>query len=202
MPLLCRSLAATPHAVTGIGLQVEAGGDLGESRYRQVDLRIPEAVRESLVDAEVVVHAQPPAAEEDGDDGTAWLDLVARGTYVLTTAACGVAIGRIVLISQLKLMEDYSEDLAVRSHWMPLPKADASGLAPYTAELVCREISRTGRIETICLRFGDLDAMEGTSSEDAVKAVADAIQRESPGRGHSWALHHVATAGRFAREKW
>ena len=198
--LLSRALASD-HAVTGIGQQVEAGGDLGESRYRQADLRVPDAVRESLVEAEVIVHAQPhaqpPAAEED-PDGIEWLDLVARGTYVLTTAACDVGIGRIVLISQLKLMEDYAEDLAVRSFWLPLPKADVPGLAPYTAELVCREISRTGRIEVTCLRFGELDAAEGTSSDDAVKEVADAIQRKSPDRGHSWTLHHVATAGRFA----
>ena len=196
--LLCRVLASD-HAVTGIGLQADAGGDLGESRYRQVDLRLPEAVRESIVEAEVIVHAQPHAQPSATDqDDIAWLDLVARGTYVLTTAACDAGIGRIVLISHLKLMEDYAEDLGVRSDWLPLPKADASGLAPYTAELVCREISRTGRIEVICLRLGDLDAADGTSSEDAVKEVDDAMQRESPNRGHSWSLRHVATAGRFA----
>ena len=197
---LCRALASD-HTVTGIGLQVDAGGDLGASRYRQVDLRLPEAVREGIVEAEVIVHAQPhsrSASVEQDPDGTAWLDLVARGTYVLTTAACDVGIGRIVLISQLRLMDDYAEDLAVRPYWLPLPEADAAGLAPYTAELVGREIARSGRIEVTCLRFGDLDATPGTSSADAARAVADAIQRERPDRGHSWDIHHVATTGRFA----
>ena len=59
---LCRALASD-HTVTGIGLQVDAGGDLGASRYRQVDLRLPEAVRESIVEAEVIVHAQTYVSE-------------------------------------------------------------------------------------------------------------------------------------------
>ena len=200
--LLCRSLGAE-HEITAIGRQTEAPQDLGSSSYLGVDVRLPEDAKRAVDGSDVVIHAEPHdvlAGQPQADDALV-LDLAARGTYVLVEAAREVGVRRLVLISHLKLMEDYPEQFVVSESWQPYPRGEAASLAPYTAELVCREIARTGSIEAICLRFGELDAAGGTSADDAVAAVSEAIHRDKAGRGYSWALHHVASSGRFAPER-
>ena len=77
---------------------------------------------------------------------------------------------------------------------MPCRRAEAGSLAPLMAELVGREIARTGQIEVRCLRLGELDAE--TTADDAVEAVRQALTAERG--GHDWLLAHVASSGRFA----
>ena len=198
--LLCRSLVGR-HEVAAAGAAAEVSGELDGCTYRSVDLRDPEKVGELVAGIERIVHALPfdpemgtePQAEQE------LLDCIARGTYVLVTAAVQAQVARLVLISQMGLVEDYPEDFVVNEAWTPLPRAEAVSLAPLMAELTCREIARTGVIEAICLRFGALGAQDGTSEEDAVAAVADALEREQVGRGHSWRLRHVVSGARFAR---
>ena len=94
-------------------------------------------------------------------------------------------------------MRDYEEYVA-EPWWRPRPRPDGGELAPYLAELVCREIARTGAIEVRCLRMGPLGDPRGTSSEDAVAAVEAALGGEAAAGGYSWQVDHVLTGGPFA----
>ena len=182
--LLCQGLAQ--------GRQVVPAG-------AEVDLRSAEQVATLLKGAQAVVYTLPydlPASVAEGE----LLDLVARSTYVLTCEACRAGVRRILLISQLALMEDYPVDYLVTwpQVWAPRPRPEARSLAPYLAELTCREITRMGKIEVVCLRLGELDGPEGTSGADALKAVEEALAYERQEREYHWAVLHVASAGRFA----
>ena len=110
------------------------------------------------------------------------------------TAACAVGIEKVVLLSCLDLVRDYPEEYLVDPQWNALPRAEAGSLALLMAELVGREIARTGQIEVRCLRLGELDAE--TTADDAVAAVRQALAAER--EGHHWSLTHVASSGRFA----
>ncbi len=199
--LLCRGLGRTCE-VLPVGLEEQPRAAV--AGYRRADLRAPEQVAPLLEGAQAIVHALPyePPALPEGE----LLDLAARSTYVLVKAACQAGVRRVVLLSRLSLLEDYPRDYALDPNWAPRPRLEAGSLAPYMAELVCREIARTGRIEVVCLRLGSIEAPEGTSAGDAVKAVEEALDLESdksdkPGRGHNWGIRHVASTGRFARRK-
>lgn len=187
--LLCRGLAQ--------GREVAPAG-------AGMDLRSPEQVAALLQGAQALVHAlpyDPPLGTGIEAEGEV-LDLVARSTYNLVQAACQAGIKRMVLISQLSLLEAHPATYEVGPQWEPRPRPEGLALAPYLAELTCREICRLGRIEVRCLRLGALDAPEGTSAADALKAVEEALTQErKEKRGYHWSVHHVASAGRFAARK-
>ena len=181
-------------AELGAGFEVVAIGAEETSdlaNYRQVDLLQREALDPALAGVEAIVHV---AGGDPADDEGAVLDIAARGTYVALTAACAVGIEKAVLLSDLDLVRDYPEEYLVDPQWNALPKAEAGSLAPLMAELVGREIARTGRIEVRCLRFGELGAE--TTADDAMEAVRQALAAER--EGHHWSLTHVASSGRFA----
>ena len=191
-----RPWGALLAAELGAEFEVVALG-AGETRYladyRQVDLLQREALDPALAGVEAIVHVA--GGDPAGDDEGAVLDAAARGTYVALTAACAVGIEKAVLLSDLDLMRDYPEEYLVDpQQWNALPRAEAKSLAPLMAELVGREIARTGQIEVRCLRLGELDAE--TTTDDAVKAVRQALTAER--EGHHWSLAHVASSGRFA----
>ncbi len=160
--------------------------------YRQVDLLQREAVDAALAGVEAIVHAA--GGDPAGGDEQALLDTAARGTYVALTAACAAGIEKAVLLSCLDLVRDYPEEYLVDPQWNSLPRAEAVALAPLMAELVGREIARTGKIEVRCLRLGKLDAE--TTAGDATAAVRQALVGER--EGHHWSLTYVASRGRFA----
>ena len=193
---LCRGLSAGGEVIAIGGGPRPRDGLGGALEYRRADLRDPGAARQALGGAGLVVHARPhDAPPGEGAAGEArFLDVIGRGTYVLVQAAREAGIGRIVLVSPISLMRDY-EGYAAEPWWRPRPRPDAEGLAPYLAELVCREIARTGAIEVRCLRMGALDDPEGTSSEDAVAAVEAALGSEAAAGGYSWQVDHVLAGG-------
>ena len=160
--------------------------------YRQVDLLERESVDPVLGGVEAVVYAA--ASDPIGDSEQVLLDVAARSTYVALTAACAAGVEKVVLLSCLDLVRDYPEEYIVDPRWNAIPRAEAESLAPFMAELVGREIARTGQIEVRCLRLGVLD--EETMAEDAVAAVREALTTER--EGHHWSLAHVASSGRFA----
>ena len=173
-----------------VALGAEDTSDL--AGYRQVDLLQRGSLDPVLAGVQAIVHAA--ACDPVGTDEGAVLDLAARGTYVALTAACAVGIEKAVLLSGLDLVRDYPEEYLVEPQWNALPRAEAGSLAPLMAELVGREIARTGQIEVRCLRFGKLGAE--TTADDAVAAVRQALAAER--KGHHWSLTHVASGGRFA----
>ena len=179
----------------GAGFEVVAIGSEdapGLDGYRQVDLLERESVDPVLGGVEAVVYAA--ASDSTGDSEQVLLDAAARGAYVALTAACAVGIEKVVLLSCLDLVRDYPEEYIVDPRWNAIPRAEAESLAPFMAELVGREIARTGQIEVRCLRLGVLG--EETMAEDAVTAVREALIAER--EGHHWSLAHVASSGRFA----
>ena len=190
-----RPWGALLAAELGAGFEVVAIGAEETSdlaNYRQVDLLQREALDPALAGVEAIVHAA--GGDSGGDDEGVVLDLAARGTYVALTAACAVGIEKVVLLSCLDLVRDYPEEYLVDPQWNALPRAEAGSLALLMAELVGREIARTGQIEVRCLRLGELDAE--TTADDAVEAVRQALAAER--EGHHWSLTHVASSGRFA----
>ena len=173
-----------------VALGAKKNSDL--AGYRQVDLLQRESLDPALTGVEAIVHAAggDPAGDSEGDV----LDIAARGTYVALRAACAIGIEKAVLLSDLDLMRDYPAEYLVDPQWNALPKAEAGSLAPLMAELVGREIARTGQIEVHCLRLGELGTE--TTADDAVAAVRQALAAER--KGHHWSLAHVASSGRFA----
>ena len=179
----------------GVGFEVVAIGSEdapGLDGYRQVDLLERESLDPVLADVEAIVYAA--ASDPTGDSEQVLLDAAARGAYVALTAACAAGIEREVLLSCLDLVRDYPEEYIVDPRWNAIPRAEAESLAPFMAELVGREIARTGQIEVRCLRLGVLGVE--TMAEDAVAAVREALIAER--EGHHWSLAHVASSGRFA----
>ncbi len=179
----------------GAGFEVVAIGSEdapGLDGYRQVDLLERKSLDPVLGGVEAVVYAA--ASDSTGDSEQVLLDAAARGAYVALTAACAAGVEKVVLLSCLDLVRDYPEEYIVDPQWNALPRAEAGSLAPLMAELVGREIARTGQIEVRCLRLGALG--EETMAEDAVAAVREALIAER--EGHHWSLAHVASSGRFA----
>ena len=190
-----RPWGALLAAGLGAGFEVAAIGAEETSElagYRQVDLLQREGLDPALKGVEAIVHAG--GGDPGGGGEQALLDSAARGTYVALTAACAAGIGKAVLLSRLDLVRDYPEEFLVDPQWNALPRAEAASLAPYLAELVGREIARTGRIEVRCLRLGEPGSE--TTADDALEAVRQALSAER--KGHHWSLAHVASSGRFA----
>ena len=166
---------------------IAAYGERAGADAPALDLRQREGVEEALAPGfDAVVHAMPFDPDPGQGDGAEQdlLDRVGRGTYVLATAALAAGVKRLILASRLELMADYPADYVVNPVWLPLPRPEAASLAPYMAELACREIARARGLSTVCLRLASAD---GTACE----AAAEALSEEAPGRGHSWALRHV-----------
>ena len=190
-----RPWGARLAAELGAGFEVVVLGAAENSDlagYRQVDLLQREALDAELAGVEAIVLAA--GGDPTGGDEGAMLDSAARGTYVALTAACAVGIEKVVLLSSLDLVRSYPEEYLVDPQWNALPQAEAESLAPLMAELVAREIARTGQVEVRCLRLGTLGAE--TTADDAVAAVRQALTAER--EGHHWSLAHVASSGRFA----
>ena len=186
-----RPWGARLAAELGAGFEVVVLG-AGDSSDQQVDLLQREALDPALAGVEAIVLAA--GGDPTGDDEGAMLDIAARGTYVALTAACAVGIEKAILLSSLDLVRSYPEEYLVDPQWNALPQAEARALAPLMAELVGREIARTGQVEVRCLRLGTLGAE--TTADDAVAAVRQALTAERA--GHHWSLAHVASSGRFA----
>ncbi|MEE2659385.1 MAG: NAD(P)-dependent oxidoreductase [Candidatus Latescibacterota bacterium] len=188
--MLCRELARDYEIVAcGVADDTAIG-------CRAVDLRSQDSVEQLVAGAHAVVHTQPydpPKATEQE-----LLHLITRGTYVLINAAAEAQVQRIVLISQLAVMERYPDHFVVDPSWRPLPAATAVSLAPYLAELTCREIARTGKIQVICQRLGALGAEDGTSEQDAATEVRRALAREMTRLEHQWRVSHVVSSGCFS----
>ena len=170
--------------------------------YRAADLRSPEAVDPLVAGMDAVVHLDPydPAPITGADAEQERLDVAARGTYVLLQAASRGGIARVVVGSTMALFDSYPDDYVIDETWQPQPDAQAESLAPMLSELSAREFARQGELSIVCLRFGALSGSEGTTEDDAVGALAEALTMEFEQPGYLWHLFHVVSTGRFAKQ--
>ncbi len=190
--MLCLHLAKG-HVVAPIGRSAAADID----GYQCVDPVEVEGVANALRGVDAVVHALPGAANlADVASEQELLDWVSRSTYVLATAACAAGVRRIVLLSSLDLMRSYDERFIVTADWQPRPRANAESLAPHMAELIGREVARTGKVEVVALRLGKIDVE--VSAGEVAEAVERALSEPMPANYH-WQVQHVASSGRFVR---
>ena len=130
------------------------------------------------------------------------LDAATRGTYNLITTATSAS--RFILISTLRLFEQYPMEWRVTEQWAPRPTTDLVDLAPYLAECTVREVSRVMPLKAIALRLGEVvddSDVAGKSADprwlhldDAVQAVERALVFEAVPPG-SWepSIQHPTT---------
>lgn len=123
------------------------------------------------------------------------LDWASRGTFVLMKAAVEAGVERVILISSLTLFDDYPSDYVIDENWRPKPTPNAVSLAPYLAELTCREFARQGGIYSFCLRF---DPEVHTHIDLAAQAVMGALRFGFEPNGYRWHLAHVSQNERFS----
>ena len=163
------------------------------------DIRDPELVGPLLRGVNVIVHAGAildlPADATSSDVGI--LDWAARGSYVLLSEAVRTGVERAVLIITLSCFEDYPAGYVIDETFKPQPRAEASSLAPLMAEKTFREFSRQGPIQTVCLRFGDLDSPEGTPISLALESISRAVEMDIGMDGYRWEVFHVCGSSRF-----
>ena len=160
-----------------------------------LDLRDPDAVEPCLAGVDAIVH--PAVISGRGQSDEDILDHASRGAYAILDAAVRAGVRRAVLISTLSLFDDYPDSYVIEESWQPRPGADALSLAPRMAEIVFREYARQGPIETVCLRFGEIDADDGTPGSLAADAIQAACSKTlSPG-AYRWQVYHVADSSRF-----
>ena len=195
--LLANCLTASDDVIP-VGAADSPAAELESGEYVAADLGEPVEARQLVAGVDGIVHAQPfaPSLAVGVDDNQELLERIARGTYVLATSAIEAGIERMVLISNLSLLNAYPEDYKLSPQFRPRPDANAASLAPFLAELTCREIARTGQLKVLCLRMGTLDDPAGTGREAAVEAVKAGLTEEMTG-GYSWALRHVSSASRY-----
>ena len=110
------------------------------------------------------------------------LDLAMRCTYNLLWAAAEEGVGRVVLLSSLRVLDGYDEDMTVTETWRPAPTTDLDVLSHHLSEYVCREFGRERKTGIICLRLGDLvwgDQSDGAllSSELYFDDASQAVER-------------------------
>lgn len=120
------------------------------------------------------------------------LDIAMRCTYNLLWAAAEERVPRVVFLSSLRVMDRYSEDLAVTERWRPVPTTELPVLCYHLGEYTCREFAREKKLMVVCLRLGELvwdagptDAVptSGLYLDDAAQAVDRALSVEV---SHGW----------------
>ena len=99
-----------------------------------------------------------------------------RCTYNLLTAAAEEEVPRLVYLSSMEVMRGYPEDHTVSERWRPRPGTDVSALCYHFGEYVCREFGRSGRVDVVCLRLGDLVEDDGTAVSTSALYGRDAVQ--------------------------
>lgn len=159
------------------------------------DHRQPDQILPLCEGKDAILHCDAFSSSSISEADT--LDWATRGTYVLLQSALQAGVGRLILASTLDIFDAYPADYVVDETWQPQPNTDAVSLAPYLAEVACREFSRQGGISCMALRFGALGQTEGTSETDVIKAMQGALAFEYEPHGYRWHVFHVYSGERY-----
>ena len=176
------------------------------------DLGHGEATNDLVRGMDAIVHSGEPDPDASVSDR---LDAAMRCTYNLLTAAAEEGVPRMVYFSSLAVMRGHAEDHTVSERWRPRPGTDVSALCYHFGEYVCREFGRSGRVDVVCLRLGDLvedgGAADTTSAlypRDAIQAVEKALALgdaetepvyQEPVIRPTWSVFHIQSAVPDAR---
>ena len=137
------------------------------------DLGHGEATNDLVRGMEAIVHSGEPDPSASVSDQ---LDVAMRCTYNLLTAAFEEGVPRLVYLSSLAVMRGYPEDHTVTERWRPRPGTDVSALCYNFGEYVCREFGRAAKVDTVCLRIGDLAEGDGTPVSTSALYPNDLVQ--------------------------
>ncbi len=153
----------------------------------------------------IIYDVQSPISSDSDIDR---LDGATRGVYNLLTTS---KASRFILLSSLRIFEQYPVEYWVTEQWAPRPTTDVEDLANYLAELTVLELSRAQPVKGIALRLGtivdDEDLRRRPADprwlhiDDAVQAVERALAFE-PGENASptgWWVFHIPGGGRRSR---
>lgn len=160
-----------------------------------------EDVSKHLTNVDVLVHSGLLSESVHVSDR---LNYNMHNTYQLLNLAVKNGVKRVIYLSTLHVMDQYSESFAVTENWRPVPSTDPHILGPYLGEVVCREFAREGKIEVILLRLGDLidsvDSAKPMSNsslyvDDAFQAIEKAFSvsmaHEYEDRSLTWLPFHI-----------
>ena len=97
----------------------------------------------------------------------------------------------------LDLLDDYPDDHVLEETFRPRPRPTPVSLATYLVEQTFREFAREGPIASICLRFGEIDQLEGTPGYLALEAIDRALTMSLEETRYRWFLYHVCESDRY-----
>lgn len=160
-----------------------------------IDLGDPAQVASLVSGTEAVVHTIPLSTAAMSDEEI--LEQATRGAYVVLDEAVKAGVKRAVLLSDLTCFDDHYADYVIDETWRPDPRPEAVRLVPVLVERTFREFARQGGIDAVCLRFGEIDAPDGTPRALAARAVERAVTAELKPGGYRWHLFHVVGSERF-----
>jgi nucleoside-diphosphate-sugar epimerase len=179
--MLCRSLADR-HSVKPLD---RAG----------CDHREPDRVSAPCQGMDAIIHSDVFDAPDQPDALS--LDWAARGTYVLMQAARDAGVGRVILASRLSLFDTYPGHYVIDETWKPQPLPHPDSLAPYLAELTCREFARQGGICSLALRLDRPGGPGYPVESDVVTAFEGALALSFEPNGYRWRVYHLSKSDRF-----
>jgi nucleoside-diphosphate-sugar epimerase len=150
---LCAALVDRGFTVTGVDF-AESAAPLPEAvRFVVANLNAPDAYREALSDADVVVHCASIHPWKEYEDNQ-YLDCNIKGTWTLYGTLADIGIDKVVLTSSISATAYQG---IMPADWpvtedRSFPLEDLYSLTKRTQEDIARRFASTGKIRTIALR--------------------------------------------------
>jgi uronate dehydrogenase len=171
--------------------------------FTACELDAGEATQQLVRDVASIVHVGPAAAP---DAERSLVDVWPRRTYHFLQAAVAAGVRRVVYLSSLQLVDGYEPAYLVDEDFCPLAPPGRGLLPLHLGEFCCREFARTGRLQVVVLRLGQvvdpqsvpLHAADAgwVDLRDAIQAVRLALETDtiSDGRGiDTWSVFHIVS---------
>lgn len=151
---------------------------------------------------DVLVHGLPDGAGNALDI----IDAATRGTWNLLTTT---RARRYIQLSSMRLFETYAPGWDVHEGWSSRPTTNPMDLAHHLAEVTSREIARARPVRCLALRLDEVVPASRFDVErvqprwlhldDAVTAIAKAVDCEELPTSSRWAPLHIVRGGPTSR---